>query len=510
MSFWRGMAWGAGAVAGLGALGALLAKPAVQKAAEAMVGAVAGEGKYDANVAEMFTSSVGRHPRVLLETFLRAERGQAISRPLYTTKKFLHFDDLMFIPAQLAKLPTGENDHIGMETIIGPKAPRPLRLALPVYITGMAFGLSLSDRCKIALAKGAAAVGTATNSGEGGFYPAEREHAKKYILQYTRGGWPSDPKILRQADAIEIQVGQGAQAGSPQSTPAWKLTDEEREALGLPEGQDALIHSRFQGVSAPGDFRDLVRRIRDQVDGIPVGIKLAAGHAIERDVEVALEAGADFVTVDGAQASSHAAQPILLDDFGIPSFMALCRAAKLLEGTGVSLVVSGGFMTPGEILKALALGADAVAVGAAPLMAAVHAQWAKIAPTEPPTQLVWHDGKYRDRFDSEEGARDVANWFRAVTDELVTGVRCVGKSNVHAVSREDLCALTPEAAAVAGLPLAWGAPSPEVVPLPALAAQASEVAAQPPCPAGADEGELLSTPVAPYGDVPMTPPPPIH
>lgn len=456
MSFWRGVAWGAGTAAGVGVISVLLgAEPLINKLVGRITGRIMGDGKMDENLAELFTASVGRHPRVLLETALRAERGKAISRPLYTTKRFLHFDDLMFIPAQLAKLPTGENERIDLTTVIGPRARRPLKLDLPVYITGMAFGLSLSDRCKIALAKGAAAVGTATNSGEGGFFRPEREHAKHYILQYTRGGWPSDPEILRQADAIEIQAGQGAQAGSPQSTAAWQLTDEERKALGLPREQEALIHSRFPGVDRPADFRVLVERIRSQVDGIPVGIKIAAGHHLEADLRVALDAGVDFVTVDGAQASSHSAQPILLDDFGIPSVMALCRAARVLEGTGVSLVVSGGFMTPGEILKALALGADAVAVGAAPVMAAVHAQWTKIAPFEPPTTLVWHDGKHRDKFDPDEGARDVANWFRAVADELVTGVRCVGRHSVHEVDQRDLCAMTREIAEVTGIPLAW-------------------------------------------------------
>jgi glutamate synthase domain-containing protein 2 len=465
MTFWRGVAWGAGTMTGLGAVGAyLLAKPLMRRLAGAATGLVMGEGKYDANVAEMFTSAIGRHPRVLLETALRAERGKAISRPLYTTKRFLHFDDLMFIPAQLAKLPTNENQRIDLTTVIGPKADRPLKIDLPVYITGMAFGLSLSDRCKIALAKGASTAGTATNSGEGGFYKEERAHAKHYILQYTRGGWPSDPEVLKQADAIEIQAGQGAQAGSPQVTPGWKLTDEERQALGLPRGQDALIHSRFPGVERPGDFKRLVQKIRSQVDGIPVGIKIAAGHRLEDDLEVALASGADFVTVDGAQASSHAAQPILLDDFGIPSLMAVSRAARVLAGTNVSLIVSGGFMTPGEILKAIALGADAVAVGAAPLMAAVHAQWRKIAPLEPPTQLIWHDGKHRDKFNVEEGARDVGNWFNAVADELVIAIRSVGKTGAHELRREDLCSLTPESAQVTGLPLAWHSDAEEITP----------------------------------------------
>ncbi len=475
--FWRGFGWGAGALVGLGAISAVLAaEPLINRAVGGMVNRIGKDGKYDENMAEVYTSSLGRHPRVLLETQLRAERGRAISRPLYTTKQHMHFDDLMFVPAQLATMPTGENERIDLTTVIGPRAYRPLKLELPVYITGMAFGLSLSDRCKIALAKGASAVGTATNSGEGGFYEQEREHAKHYILQYTRGGWPSDPRILQRADAIEIQVGQGAQAGSPQRTPYWKLTDEERQAMGLAFGEDALMHSRFPGVDSPQQFAELVQRIRDSVDGIPVGVKLAAGHKLEEDIQVALDARVDFVTVDGAQASSHAAQPILLDDFGIPSVIALARAARVLKGTGVSLIISGGFMTPGEILKALALGADAVAVGAAPIMAAVNTQWKRIAPFEPPTQLVWHDGKYRDKFDIDEGARGVSNWFKAVADELVVGVRCVGKQSVHELDRSDLCALNREIAAVAGVELAWPQPAPEA---PVWAPPATAEASQP-------------------------------
>ena len=492
MTFWRGVVWGAGAVAGLGAVGAgLLARPLLNRLVGGTYGKIMGQGKYDENIGEMLPIMTGRHPRVLLETSLRAERGMRISRPLYTSKQFIHFDDLMFIPAQMAKLPTNENARIDLTTVIGPRAEKPLKLDMPMIISGMAFGLSLTDRCKIALAKGASEAGTATNSGEGGFYEQEREHAKHYILQYTRGGWPSDPEILKRADAIEIQVGQGAQAGSPQITPGWKLTDEERKAMGLDVGQDALLHSRFPGVDSPADFPALVARIRQEAGGIPVGVKIAAGHHIEADIQVAIDSGVDFVTVDGAQAASHAAEPILLDDFGIPSLVALCRAARVLKGTDITLIVSGGFMTPGEILKALALGADVVAMGTAPLWASIHAQWQKIAPLEPPTTLVLHDGKHRDKFDVEEGARDVANWFWAMADELVTGVRCVGKEEIHAVNREDLCALTPELATITGLPLAWGAPAAETEARPA---QPPEVRRQ----------------ASAFPRKPEAPPPPLH
>lgn len=468
MTFWRGIFWGAASA--LGAAGALLwamRVPVVRRLTGQVVEKMTGVGNYGHNLSEVWINSIGRQPRVLLETMLRAERGARISRPLYTTKRFVHFDDLMFIPAQMARLPTGENERIGLETVIGPRAKRPLVLDIPVYISGMAYGLSLTGAAKVALARGSAAVGTATNSGEGGFFEPEREAAKHYILQYTRGGWPKDPERLRRADAIEIQVGQGAQAGSPQTTPYWKLTPESRNALELSEGQDATMHSRFPqngqfpAVESPADWPKLVRALKEVVE-VPVGFKIAAGHMIEADVRIAVEAGADFVTVDGAQAGSHAAEPILLDDFGIPTLVALVRARRELErlqaADRVSLIVSGAIMTPSEMLKAIALGATAVACGSAPLLAMVHAQWKKIAPFEPPTQLVLHDGKHQHEFDVDEGAQDCERWFSACIDEIVTGVRCVGKKRVHEVAREDLCAVSERAARVTGLPLVWEAP----------------------------------------------------
>jgi methylamine---glutamate N-methyltransferase subunit C len=468
MSFWRGILVGAAAaIGGAGALFWAARVPLARKVAGQAIEKLTGTGNYTHNLAEVWINSIGRQPRVLFETMLRAEHGRRIARPLYTTKRFLHFDDLMFIPAQLSRLPTGENERIRLETVIGPRAPRPLVLDIPFYISGMAYGLSLTGEAKVALARAAAAAGTATNSGEGGFFEPEREAARYYMLQYTRGGWPKDPERLRRADAIEIQVGQGAQAGSPQSTPYWKITPEMQEALELPDGVDALIHSRFPAsgpfpaVESPAGWPALVRAMKEIVE-VPVGFKIAAGHHLEDDIRIAVEAGADFVTVDGAQGASHAAEPILLDDFGIPTLIALVRARRELERLGaeedLSLIVSGGIVTPSEMLKALALGATAVACGSTPLLAMVHAQWKKIAPFEPPTQLVLHDSKHQRLFDVDEGARDCERWIWACVDEIVTGVRCVGKVDVHSVGREDLVALTEEAARVTGLPLAWDAP----------------------------------------------------
>lgn len=459
MTFWRGILVGVAGALGLGTLGAVAFGRPMLRAALGRVIRRLMTDRYSENLFEGYTMMQQRPPRVMVEVALRAQEGKPISRPWGTPKRFVHFDNLMFVPAQLAQLPTPDDTLVETGTIIGPQAPRPLELGMPILVSGMAYGLSLTGAAKIALARGASLAETATNSGEGGFFPEERKNARTYILQYTRGGWPSDPEILRQADAIEIQAGQGAQAGARQSTPAHKLRGPYRQALGLPEGKPAVMHSRFPGVDRPEDFAALVNRLRDVTDGIPIGIKFAAGHRLEADLQVALDAGVDFVTVDGAQAASHGGAPITEDDFGIPTLMAVARAGRFLEEAGargrVSLIVSGGLSTPGEYLKCLALGADACAIGTAAVTAITHTQVTKVLPYEPPTELVWHDGKHTEKFDADAGARDLAGYLHSCAGEMVIGARCLGRTSLHDVTRDDLCALDEVTAAVCGLPLAW-------------------------------------------------------
>lgn len=487
MTFWRGILLGAVGVLGLGALGAVaFGRPLVKAAMGRMLKRVLTD-RYDRNLFEGYTMLQQRPPRLQVEIALRAQAGKPLSRPWGTPKRFLHLDNLMFVPAQLAQLPTPDATPVETRTLIGPHAPRPLELGIPILISGMAYGLSLTGAAKLALARGASLAETATNSGEGGFFPAERKGATRYILQYTRGGWPSDPELLRQADAIEIQAGQGAQAGSRQSTPAHQLRDEYRQALGLPQGQAAVIHSRFPGVDQPEDFRPLVQRLRDQAGGIPVGIKFAAGHRLEADLQVALDAGVDFVTIDGAQAASHGGAPLTEDDFGIPTLMAVARAGRFLAEAGakgrVSLIVSGGLSTPGEFLKCLALGADACAIGTAAVLAMCHTQIAKVLPEAAPTELIWHDGRYTERFDVDAAARDLTGYLHSCAGEMVIGARCLGRTRLQDVQRADLCALDPETAAVCGVPLAWhpwGEPAPGTAPEPPAWAVPGRAATPPP------------------------------
>src|SRR5690606_29815588 len=214
------------------------------------------------------------------------------------------------------------------------------------------FGGALSKRAKVALARAATAVGTATNTGEAGLMEEERAAAQLLIGQYNRGGWLNDPAKYSRLDAIGIRLGQGAQGSAPQRTHAKNIGQDYRDVFGLREGQDAVIHSRLRDVQSDRDFIALVRRLRDET-GVPVGLKLAATHHLERELAIALAAEVDFVTVDGAEGGTHGGAPTLQDDLGLPTLFAISRAAQFLARHGatgdVSLLATGGLVTPGKM-----------------------------------------------------------------------------------------------------------------------------------------------------------------
>jgi glutamate synthase domain-containing protein 2 len=258
---------------------------------------------------------------------------------------------------------------------------------------------------------------------------------------------------------IEIQLGQGAQASTPQTTPAQKIDEELREIFGLKEGEDAVIAARLPEVESKKDLKNLVFRLKEETGGVPVAYKFAATHYLEKEMEIALSAGVDVIVVDGAEAGTHAGQPLLEDDFGLPTMHALVRAADYLEAKGVkekvSLVAGGGLFTPGHFLKAMALGADAVYLGTVAVMAMIHTQMAKTAPMEPPTQLALYSGKLKEELDVELAAKSLTNFLRSCVAEMVLGAVALGKEDLRAINREDLCALTPYAATVTGVAPAY-------------------------------------------------------
>lgn len=414
---------------------------------------------YSENMWEFVSSARRFKPLKIAEGGLRAEYGEILSRPLGTPKKMAGFEGLIFLPAQLATLTTKETLKVDTRTVIGPRAKRPLRLSIPLLISGMGAGIPLSESVKIALAKGASLAGTATNTGQGPLLPEERKAADKLILQYSRAPWAKTPEELKQADMVEIVVGGGGDAGSPQVIPSRRLTKHLRKLMGLSQEEDARIGSRVPGVDHPDDWPKLVEKLREETDGVPIGVKILPSR-VEEDIDRALDAGVDVITIDGAQAGTGESATILQDDFGLPTIRGLCRAVEHLEKRRarqrVSLIVSGGLYTPGDYLKALALGADAVALGTAALFAAIHTQITKVLPWEPSTQLIWTGGSAADKFDVEKSSEYVANLLNASVEEMKLAVICLGKKAIFEVDREDLVALDPETARLTGIPLAYG------------------------------------------------------
>jgi len=440
--------------AGVFAGSRMLAHQAVKQ-----IGKILTTDPYDENLAEMFSAAYRVGIQNILETNLRAESGTVINRPLGSPRKTINFDGLSFSPVFLTRLPTPHHTKVDTKTVIGKHCRKPMILSTPIIISGMAYGLAVSRDAKLAMAKASALAGTAANTGEGLWLPEERELAENLIIQYNRGSWSKDPAILKQADMIEIQLGQGAIAGISHYTPASKLPPHLLPKLNLEKSGDLVVNAYHKEFLEPGGFAKLVTRLREITGGVPIGIKMAFTNTIEQDIDIAAEAGVDVLALEGTIAATKGAPPILEDDFGLPTIVGLCRAVDHLDKRGlkdrISLIASGGFFTPGDMLKALALGADAVYIGSIALFAMSHTQSFKALPFEPPTQIVWETGKYRSRFQWKKGAVSLAKFITSCTLEMAEGVRALGKTAISQVDRSDLVALDETTAAVTGIPLAW-------------------------------------------------------
>lgn len=392
--------------------------------------------------------------RTVMEAGMRAESGKPIDRPLGSPVVQSPWAQLLLNPVTLHRLPTPDGFEIHTGAVIGPRAARPLQLEIPILITGMSYGSALSKRAKVALARGAAMAGTATCSGEAPLLPEERAAARYFIGQYHRGGWLNDPADLCQLDAIEIQLGQGAQAAAPMGMSSTQIGARLRELKDLQPGRNAPIHSRLPGVHSPADFARLVRQLQQDY-GVPVGLKFAAGHWLERELGLAVAAGIDFVVIDGAEAGTHGGPPTLQDDVGLPTLFALNRAARFLEAEGVggsvSLIAAGGLTTPGHFLKAMALGADAVYIGSIALIAMMQAQLSRVAPFEPATQLLLYLGKFKEDLDVEKAAEHLAKYLKSCVEEMKLVAYALGKVDLAQISRDDLVAVDAELARALGL-----------------------------------------------------------
>ena len=417
--------------------------------------------QYTENMAAMIP--VGRKVGFpnFMEILMRSSQGTPVPRPLGSHIHFSPWESVLFSPVHLFRMPTPEQIGIQTSVTIGPLARKPLTLSIPIMIAAMSFGGALSKNAKLALAKAATSVGTATNSGEAGLMKEEREAAHLFIGQYNRGGWMNTPDKYKQLDAIEIQLGQGAQGSASQRTTVKNIGADYREVFGLKEGEPAVIHSRLPGVNTEDDFIQLVKRLRDET-GVPVGLKIAATHHLEKELQIALEAGVDFITLDGAEGGTHGGAPTLQDDVGLPTLFAITRAAHFLARKGatgkVSLIATGGLVTPGSMLKAMALGADAVYIGTAAMLALIGEQLVKSAPFEAATSLVVYTGKMTSELDVDVSARNLARYLTSTVTEMEMVAQSLGRTSLSDISKSDLCTMDADVARTTGIQWGWVAP----------------------------------------------------
>lgn len=403
------------------------------------------------NLAEMYPSIQRFSLHNVIQTGLRANDGKVISRPLGTPKHFPGFEKLMFSPPLMSKLSLHVSTKIDMRVTLGSKAQKPLTIEIPLMISGMAYGLALSEESKISLARASKTLQTAICSGEGPLLPEEQQEAGNYILQISRWSWGGrTSQQIASANMLEVQMGQGADMGSVQ-VEATELAGRAQQLSGLAPGEPAISLPAPPGINTPEDWPKFMEDLRQKANGIPIVLKLMATGRIEEDLAFAVDLGFDAVVIDGAQGGSHATTPIKQDDFGIPTLNALVRTVEYLKNQSISIIIAGGLFTPGDCLKALALGADAIYLATVPLFALVHDQAEKVTPWEPPTTLVYYDSPSKTKLDIELATKSVANTLQAMALEMEEGMRALGKTSLKDLNPDDLIALDSYTADVTGV-----------------------------------------------------------
>jgi len=392
--------------------------------------------------------------RWVLDVKQRAEKGEPVISSGRSDKLGkISFDDLVFVPAQLAKRAVDYfKEKVSSEIILGKKSKHPLKLKTPILIAAMSFG-ALSKEAKIALAKASTLAGTATNTGEGGMLPEERKEAKILIAQYSTGRFGVDEDYIKSADAIEIKIGQGAKPGQGGLLPADKVTREVAKIRGVPLGQDVHSPACHPDIKGIKDLKKKIEWLRKINGGKPIIIKLGAGD-IERDVKLAVKAGPDIIAIDGLSGGTGAAPEIMLNDFGIPILAAIVRARRILDKLGAKqeLIVGGGISKGADVAKALALGADGVFMGM-PMLVAMGCIYCKKCYTgKCPVGITTQDPELRKKLPNNAPER-VAKFISACTEEVKMAAAACGHDDVRKLNKNDLRALDKTISKITGIPL---------------------------------------------------------
>jgi glutamate synthase domain-containing protein 2 len=390
-------------------------------------------------------------------------------------RKLPHFDDLLFLGASMSRYPLeGYRETCNTSVTLGDRfAKKPIVLDIPVTIAGMSFG-ALSANAKEALGRGASIAGTSTTTGDGGMTPEERGQSKKLVYQYLPSRYGMNPDDLRKADAIEVVLGQGAKPGGGGMLLGQKITDRVAKMRNLPKGIDQRSACRHPDWTGPDDLAIKIQELREITDWqVPIYIKVGATRTYY-DVKLAVKAGADVIVVDGMQGGTAATQDVFIEHVGIPTLAAIPQAVQALQEMGmhrkVQLIVSGGIRNGADVAKCMALGADAVAIGTAALVAlgCNDPKWdedyKKIGSAagfyddyqegKDPAGISTQDPELMKRLDPVAAGNRLANYLRVLTLEAQTLARACGKNDLRNLEPEDLVALTVESAAMARVPLA--------------------------------------------------------
>ncbi|MCG8017398.1 MAG: glutamate synthase-related protein [Candidatus Thiodiazotropha sp. 'RUGA'] len=394
--------------------------------------------KYIQHLAEHGLSKVGHHGRVA---------AMGVPRDLLPK-----WEEIQILTAQLHKVPMLDDDPVGTEVIIGPNAEKPLKLDRPLFVSDMSFG-ALSEEAKVALAMGAEMAGTGICSGEGGMLPDEQQANSHYLYELASARFGYSMDKVKQCQAFHFKCGQGAKTGTGGHLPGNKVKGKIAEVRGLNEGESAISPARFPDWDNIDEYRRFAAQVRESTGGIPIGVKLSAQH-IERDIEAALQIGVDYIILDGRGGGTGAAPLIFRDNISVPTIPALARARRYLDKKGrndVSLVITGGLRLPADFIKAMALGADAIAVSNSAIQAIGCLGMRACHTNNCPVGIATQKPELRKRLKIEKGAKQLNNFFRASTELMQVMARACGHDHLNKFCIDDLSTFDREMAHLTGI-----------------------------------------------------------
>lgn len=371
-----------------------------------------------------------------------------------------HWDDIQMMVAQMAIKPLMEEVKVSTELVIGPNARKPLTLSIPLFVSDMSFG-ALSEEAKMALAMGAELAGTGICSGEGGMLPEEQAANSRYFYELASAKFGYDESLLKQVQAFHFKGGQGAKTGTGGHLPGNKNIGKIAKVRGIPEGEPAVSPPTFTELSSVADYKKFANRVRDITGGIPIGFKLSANH-IEADIQFALDASADYLILDGRGGGTGAAPEMFRDHISVPTIPALARARRYLDKVGasgrVTLIITGGLRVPMDFVKAMALGADGVAI-ANSAMQSIGCVAARMCNTNNcPAGIATQKAELRQRLNVQKASKQLSNFFSASTEMMQVMARACGHDKLSQFSVDDLATWNRDMALLSGIKYAGVGP----------------------------------------------------